>query len=392
MTGPGRGQEVMTMTLAPSELRAQLDRYVAATPPDRDRFVDLLRVLAIGVVVVWHWALSITQWEDLALVMPNPIDVVPGARIATWVLQIMPLFFVVGGFVNYAGWRSVRREGGGWREFLGARVRRLLLPTAVFAGVWTIIDLALLVLRPDHRSVLVWGLIVFMPLWFLGAYLWVILLVPVTARLHQAGGVATVTAMGAVIALVDAGRFVLGIEALGLVNSALVWVFVHQLGYLYRDGTFDRIGVRGQAALASAALLGMVALTRLPVYATSMVATRDVGFSHLWPTTAVVAVVALLQTALAMLARPLLQPWLHRERVWRIVIAVNAVILTVFVWHMTAKVIYLGIHQALGFELLTEPTATWWLQRPLWLLGPGVLLVGLVAVFGRFELRFRGDG
>lgn len=379
------------MTIAPNRLRTQLDRYVAATPPERDRLVDFLRVLAIGVVVVWHWALSITHWADGALVMGNPIDVVPGARIATWVLQIVPLFFVVGGFVNHAGWRSVQRRGGGWREFYGSRIRRLLVPTAVFAAVWLVLDLALFAIRPDHRSVLVWGTIVFAPLWFLGAYLWVILLVPLTARLHRAGGVLTVTVMGTVIALTDLGRFQFGIGELGFVNSALVWVFMHQLGYLYRDGTFARIGVRGQAALALTALVAMIVLTRLPAYATSMVATRDVGFSHMWPTTAVVGVVALLQTALAMLLRPILQPWLHRDRVWRAVIAVNAVILTVFLWHMTAKVAALGIYEALGFELLAEPTAAWWLQRPLWLVAPGVLLVGLVALFGRFELRLRGD-
>lgn len=379
------------MSIAPSRLRRQLDRYVAATPPDRDRFVDFLRVLAIGVVVVWHWALSITHWGDGALAMGNPIDVIPGSHIATWVLQIMPLFFVVGGFVNHAGWRSVQRHGGGWREFYGARIRRLLAPTAVFAAAWLVLDLALFAIRAEHRSVLVWGTIVFTPLWFLGAYLWVILLVPITVRLHRAGGLLTVTLMGGVIALVDLGRFLLGIDELGYVNSAFVWVFVHQLGYLYRDGTLDRIGVRGQAALGLTGLGAMIVLTRLPVYATSMVATRDVGFSHMWPTTAVIGVVALLQTALAMLLRPALRSWLHRHDVWRSVIAINAVILTVFVWHMTAKVAAIGVYEALGFELSAEPTAAWWLQRPLWVLGPGVLLVGLVAVFARFELGSRGD-
>jgi hypothetical protein len=377
--------------LSPTGLSSQLDDYVASTPPDRDRFVDLLRVLAIGVVIVWHWALSITHWDDGALVMPNPIDVVPGARIATWVLQIMPLFFVVGGFVNYAGWTSVRRDGGGAREFYRARVRRLLWPTALFLVAWLLLDGVLLLARADHRSVFVWGLVVLKPLWFLGAYLWVILLVPITARLHAAGGVRTVTAMGLVVALVDLGRFQLGIEALGFVNSALVWVFVHQLGYFYRDGTFARIGQRGQTLLVVGALTGMIVLTTLPVYAVSMVATRDVEFSHMWPTTALIGVVALLQTGLAMLLRPVVLAWLQRRRVWKTVLAVNAVILTIFVWHMTAKVAVIGVYETLGFELIAEPTLMWWAQRPLWLIGPGLVLAVLVGAFGPFELRLRGD-
>lgn len=378
------------MSIVPTRLRRQLDDVVDTMPPDRDRFIDLLRVLAGGVVVIWHWALSITHWGGGALVMGNPIDIVPGARVATWVLQIMPLFFVIGGFVNLTVWRSVQRHGGGCREFYGSRIRRLLLPTAVFAAVWSVLDLALFVGRPEHRSVLDWGTILFTPLWFLGAYLWVILLVPITARLHRAGGVQTVVVMGAAIALVDLGRLPYGIDELGLVNSALVWVFVHQLGYLYRDGTFARIGVRGQVAMGLTALVAMIVLTRLPVYATSMVATRDVGFSHMWPTTAVIAVAAVLQAALAMLLRPMLQAWLQRDRVWRTITAINAVMLTVFLWHMTADVAAIGIWEALGFELLREPTAAWWLQRPLWLVGPSVLLAGLVAVFGPIELRLRG--
>lgn len=345
--------------LSPRGLGAQLDRYVASTPPERDRFVDLLRVFAIGVVIVWHRALSITRWHDGVLSMPDPIDVVPGARIATWALQVVPLFSRVCGFANYAGWDSARRDGGGLRAFYGARLRRLLLPTAIFVAVWPAID----------------G----------------ILLVPLTARLHAAGGVLTVTAMGSVIALVDLGRFRFGIEELGFLNSALVWVFVHQLGYFYRDGTFGRIGRRGQLALSLAALTGMIVFTSLPVYAVSMVATPDVGFSHMWPTTAMTGIVGLLESGLAMLLRPRLQPWSRRRRVRKAVIAINAVMLTIFVWHMTAKVTVIGAYMALGFELVGEPTLTWWAQRPLWLLGPGVVLAVVAALFGPFELRLRRD-
>lgn len=53
------------------------------TSDERDRFVDLLRGAAITVVILWHWSLSLTQWGDGELVMPNPIDAVPGAWLAT---------------------------------------------------------------------------------------------------------------------------------------------------------------------------------------------------------------------------------------------------------------------------------------------------------------------
>ena len=38
-----------------------LDRRVAATPAGRDRTVDLMRAVSIAVVVIWHWAGSVTH-------------------------------------------------------------------------------------------------------------------------------------------------------------------------------------------------------------------------------------------------------------------------------------------------------------------------------------------
>ncbi len=60
--------------------------------------------------------------------------------------------------------------------------------------------------------------------------------------------------------------------------------------------------------------------------------------------------------------------------------------MTVFAWHMTALVIVIGGWRLAGLELLDEPTAAWWAERPLWLLLPGVVLAGLLAVFARIEL------
>jgi hypothetical protein len=89
-----------------------LDALVDATPATRDRVVDFLRAASICVVVLWHWSLSITHWNaDYALVMPNPIGYVPGKWALTWVLQVMPVFFFVGGYANLAGCEAVTRDG-----------------------------------------------------------------------------------------------------------------------------------------------------------------------------------------------------------------------------------------------------------------------------------------
>ncbi|MFD2351071.1 hypothetical protein ACFSTC_19680 [Nonomuraea ferruginea] len=77
---------------------------VADTPASRDRVVDAARALCIVVVTLWHWTLSVNhRTADGSLAMPNPIDAVPGGWLATWVLQIMPVFFLVGGYANLVG-------------------------------------------------------------------------------------------------------------------------------------------------------------------------------------------------------------------------------------------------------------------------------------------------
>src|SRR5919106_6608983 len=93
-------------------LIGRLDDMVARTPADRDRYVDFLRVFSIVVVIIWHWSLSVIFWNGDRFLMPNPINQVPGGWLYTWLLQIVPVFFIVGGYANYASWQASHRRGG----------------------------------------------------------------------------------------------------------------------------------------------------------------------------------------------------------------------------------------------------------------------------------------
>jgi hypothetical protein len=357
---------------------------VAATPPSRDRTVDALRAVSIGVVVVWHWALSVTHRDDGELVMPNPIAQVPLGWLATWLLQVMPVFFLVGGYANLAAWE---KDEGRAVPFLRRRLMRLLRPAAVFAVVWAAAEAVLLVAVPGYPGVLTYGLVVFVPLWYLAAYVGVVLLVPLTAAAHRRAAVPTVVLLGGAVAVADMARFGAGIEAAGLVNSGLVWVFVHQLGYLWRDGVLDPPGRRW--ALTAAGLAGLVGVAALEVYPRSMVATVGDELSHMYPTTAGIAVLATFQLGVVLLLRRPLTSWTRRRGVWKAVVGVNAVVMTVFLWHMTALLAAFVAAEAVGFPIHSAPTAGWWIQRPLWLVVPVVPLAVLVAIFARAETRTR---
>lgn len=369
----------------------RLDSMVAHTPAQRDRYVDLLRVVAIGVVVVWHWSLSILHWSGDHWVMPNPIHEVPGGWLATWPLQIVTVFFVVGGYANSAAWSAAQRDRRGLAGYYSARLRRLLVPIGVYVGVWAAFETVAYLAVPGYPGVLQYGWIVFTPLWFVVAYVWVVLLTPLTATAHARARWLTLGALVGAVVLVDLGRFGAGVAALGWVNTALVWVLIHQLGYFYRDGTLARLGRWGAVGLLVAAVAALAVLTSLDAYPRSMVSTVGQARSNILPTTVTIVMVALLQLGVINLVREPVTRWLHRPRAWKPVVAGNAVIMTIFLWHMTALLVVLTGLRALGVELRTEPTAAWWAERPFWVVAPALVLAVLVAIFGRFELGSPGD-
>ena len=370
-----------------------VDTLVDATPVTRDRVVDFLRACSIAVVVLWHWTFSITHWRGGSLRMPNPIADVPGLWAATWLLQVMPLFFVVGGYANLAGWQSRPDARAFWRRRFG----RLLRPVGVYVACWTIFDLAWQ--AGGGRSVLDWGMVVFVPLWFLGVYVGVVALAPWTARLLEAHPWATLATMVAGIAMCDLLRLGGDVDDLALPGSALVWVFCHQLGYVWRDWsvpgtavcrTVRWFGDRAAAgAVALAGLGALAALTTFGPYSRSMVAVRGEGVSNMSPTRACIAALGVFQLGVVLVIAGRLRVWLQRRSVWKTVVSANAVAMTVFCWHMTALVGFLFVYQAAGFTLGDQATAGWWLTRPLWIVGPGVLLAALLMAFARVELPRR---
>jgi len=116
-----------------------------------------------------------------------------------------------------------------------------------------------------------------------------------------------------------------------------------------------------------------------------MVAVALKPISNMFPTTACIAILAVFQAALAMLIRPVVTRWLERRSVWRAVVAANGVAMTVFVWHMTALLIVIKTINELGLQMLSRPSTAWWIQRPFWLIAPGAVLAGLIALFSRVE-------
>ena len=105
-----------------------MDRGGAGPRSPRDRYIDLLRVLSLSMVVLGHWLAVLVTWEDGTVTGRNALNVVPGMWPLTWIFQVMPLFFFVGGFSNRKSYESVCRRGGGYVAYVTRRLQRLLVP------------------------------------------------------------------------------------------------------------------------------------------------------------------------------------------------------------------------------------------------------------------------
>src|SRR5436190_16031943 len=203
---------------------------------NRDRYVDLLRVVSLGVVIVGHWLMAVVAvGDDGAVRATNALALLPSLQPLTWLLQVMPVFFLVGGFSHAVAWTSVRRRGGGYADFVRARAGRLLRPTAVFVVVWLALALGIELAGADRGVLRLATRVVAQPLWFVGVYLGIVALAPLMLRLHRwAGRLAPLVpvALGAAAVAVDVARFGYDVPFVGFANVAFVWLAVHQAGFL----------------------------------------------------------------------------------------------------------------------------------------------------------------
>lgn len=362
----------------------------AATPESRDRYVDFLRAVSIGVVVAGHWTLAVITWRGGEVGSANALDLVPGLWISTWLFMVMPVFFFVGGFSNYVTLASSRRKGEGYAQFLHGRARRLMRPTAVFLAVWIPLSVAAdLATGISDATLGRVTLLLTRPLWFVGIYLIVIAFTPFMESLHRRHRVRVPLALAAGAAAVDAAALGAGLELAGYLNFALVWLFVHQAGFFYADGTLARLGKPRLIAAAVAAFAFLVATTASGVYSPSMVGLVGERSNSNPPTFALLAL-SVGQISLVMLVRGAVTRWLADVKVWAYVIAVNAFIMTVFLWHQTAILANVAAMYPMGFPQPEAGSGAWWALRPVWIATLGAWLILLVMIFGRFE-RVRRD-
>ncbi|MEU0374955.1 acyltransferase [Streptomyces sp. NPDC006283] len=349
------------------------------TPGTRDRYIDLLRVVSLGTVVIGHWLMAAVTDDGVG----NLLAVVPELQLLTWVLQIMPVFFFVGGFSHALSYRSLRRkhpDRSVYSVFLRGRLQRLLRPTMAFVLVWGAAALAVQLLGGGGGMTGVALRLVTQPLWFIGIYLAMVAFTPPLLKLHERHGWAAFGALLGAAVAVDVLRFAADVPFVEFLNFAFVWLAVHQLGFLRADGR-----IRMPAALAAAGLAGAAALVALGPYPLSMVGMPGEKVSNMAPPTLALLCHGLWLVGAVELLKGRGAGLVSRPRVWRGVVAANGIAMTAFLWHLTAMLGVYGAMIATGTALPEPATGGWWAQMPMRIAAAAGLTALLVAVFRRFE-------
>ncbi|MBO0979203.1 acyltransferase [Microbacterium sp. SD291] len=367
----------MAIVQAPPLIRSR-----PSAPGGRDAVIDLVRAVCVTGVVLLHSIMVGVTVTDAGPVFANASDGTWWIIPVSWMLQVMPLFFVIGGFAGLHALRRLRSRGGTAAEFVAGRVQRLLRPALVTIAVVGATLAALAVGGVDPALIGIAGFRFSQPLWFLAVFLLCQALLPVLAAAHERMPLRTLGLLAAAAVVVDALRAGTGVEGIGFLNLAFVWLAMQQVGFFLADGTIDRLPRTVRIAGGAAALAALVAAFAGGIYSPDLIANIN-------PPTGALMLVGLVHlSALSLLREPLAR-FGRRPRVDAFTRFVNARAMTVYLWHMPVLLAMAGASAIVAIStgvMLPEPsTLLWWLGRPFWLAAALVLSAIVAVALTRFE-------
>ena len=337
----------------------------AGAAAGRNRYADLLRVWAIGGVVYGHWLLTDITYRGGRLSGVNALLYVGWGRWVTLLFQVMPVFFLVGGYANAVSWTAHHERGESWTVWVRGRAMRLLWPATGYVLVAELTVAGARGAGVSTAEMAQAGWFTALHLWFLPVYLLLIALTPVMLAAHRRWGLAVPAVMAVGAAGVDAVVLGLHLPVIGFANYLLVWGSMHQWGFAWQDGSPAPPPVRPLAlAAAGAALLaGLLTVGPFPV---DMIGAGERVGNTSPPSIALLAFAAA-QAGLLLALEPAGLRLLARRRWWRTVRRLNTYVMNVYLWHMTPVILVATAFYATG--VMPQPavgTALWWELRPAW--------------------------
>lgn len=363
-------------------------------PPERNRWVDFLRAVSIMAVVVGHWLMAGLYVDEAGeLVRGDLLSVSEWAHWLTWGFQVMPVFFLVGGYSNGVSWEATLRkqeEGavGTYRGWLASRVQRLITPVFPVLLLWAVLALVLTQAGLPREQIRMATEAALIPVWFLAVYLLVTACTPLAYRAWKRFGWLSFAFFIALAMLTDWLRFANSVPYVSFTNFLWVFIGIHQLGFAWREGRFGKPVVA--LTWFAIGLAVLIAITVYGFYPVSMVSAPD-GFSNSLPPTLALFALGVVQVGLVLALEPLGRKMLDNLGIWTATVLMNGMIMTVFLWHLTAFVLVMTVCWVLlgGLGLDSVPGSTeWWLSRPVWFAVYIIALLPMIATFARHERSF----
>ena len=361
----------------------------AQTPAARNRYVDFLRAVSILMVVTGHWLIVALHYDDGTFTPGDLLELRPDTQWLTWIFQVMPIFFIVGGYANAVSLESARRRGVDYAGWLVSRLNRLISPLLLLLLVWALLAATLHFSGVTGKVLSLASRAALIPIWFLAIYTLVVVLAPATYRVWRRWGFASFWAFVAVGATVDVAFFALDQRWLGWTNYLWVWLAVHHLGYAWRD---DRMG--SPARLLGYSMLSLLVLALLIFkgpYPFAMVGSPDEALSNTLPPKITLLALGVTQLGILLAIEAPMRRLLSGLRIWSATVLINSMIMTLYLWHLTVMVILVSLlYLADGFGLRIEPaSAAWWQTRPLWIAALYACLFPVALLLGPLERRAR---
>ncbi|MEV8348718.1 acyltransferase [Streptomyces niveus] len=362
-----------------------VEKIEARTPASRDRAIDGLRALALLAVPTGHWLLGGFTLDGGALRNASPLSTFGFLAPASWVLQMLGIFFLVGG---YASVLSYRRRKGSTAAWLGGRVTRLGRPVLGVTAVWAVLIPVLYAAGVPGTTLRTGSTLVVQPLWFVGVYVVVTALTPFCVRAARRLGAWAAAPLLAVVAVVDVLRYGPWGEAvpgwLSVVNILPGWLFAYQLGVSWGEG---RIGRRGARVLLVGGGVLFAVLLVVFHYPASMVGVPGEARTNSHPPSLLVLALAAAQSGAAILLRDRIARVLRRPALWAPVVVINLSAMTILCWHQSAMLAAAVPGSYLGAVpgLTTAPDSLGWIVgRVLWM----PLFAALLVVITRYARVF----
>jgi surface polysaccharide O-acyltransferase-like enzyme len=337
--------------------------------PLRNLAVDFYRVSGVALIVLGHWLAGSVTYRDGEFGRQNPLVDLPWTQWLTWPFQAVPTFFLVAGYAGAVSWTHRRDSFDMSRQtWLRHRLARVLGPTAVYAGLVSVVVVALDardVPSSGASSVLEYaGWAVARHLWFLAVYVVVVSLTPIAIAAQRHWGLMVPGVLGVGVAVVDAVSHTGHVPYLGWLNYVLCWGALYQLGIAWRGGLL--VG-RRPMLLAAGSAVALALLIWLWSYPVSMIGVPGQTVDNTTPPTVAMLAFGWAQAGLVMTLAPVLNCALRAGLVQRVLSVANSNVMALYLWHMIPVVTVAIIGYPAGLlPQPTEGTLQWWLARLQW--------------------------